>query len=240
MNELSCLCLSLLISYLLGSIPFGYLAGLTRGIDVRTVGSGNVGATNVFRAVSHKLGIATFVCDVLKGTLAVCLVPRLVRLAAGADPAAIPAWVLLCCGIAALAGHGFPVFLHFRGGKGVATGLGIALGLVPHCALIALLVWIVCFLLSRYVSLASCIAAGTVAVLCWFLDRPPAGDAMHVALPVLVTLLALGIVARHHGNLRRLMQGTENRFCFTKRQLEARERAAKAKSDREAAVRKEG
>lgn len=214
--------LAILLSYFVGSIPFGFLVGLAQGVDIRTVGSGNIGATNVFRSLGKKWGILTFLCDVGKGVVATCLLARLVE--------GRPVTIVLLCGIAALLGHCFPCFLKFRGGKGVATGLGIAIGLVPQCAGIALLTWIVCFLLTRYVSVASCIAAAEVGVLCWFIDRPEAGDSMRFVLPVLVSLLAFAVVLKHHGNIKRLIQGTENRFCFTKRQVEEKERRQAARN----------
>lgn len=215
---------AILLSYLVGSIPVGYLVGLTQGVDIRTVGSGNIGATNVFRTFGKKLGILTFLCDVGKGVVATCLLVRLVE--------GRPVSIVLLCGIAALLGHCFPCFLKFRGGKGVATGLGIAIGLVPHCAGLALITWIVCFLITRYVSVASCIAATEVGVLCWFIDRPAAGDSMQIVLPVLVSLLAFSVVLKHHGNIKRLIQGTENRFCFTKRQAEEKARRQAAQNEK--------
>ena len=204
-------------SYLAGSVPFGYLAGRLRGVDIRTVGSGNIGATNVFRTLGPRFGVATFALDMAKGFLAARVVPWAVwSLAAGAPP---PPAAALVCTAAVLAGHGFPLFLGFKGGKGVATGLGCAFAVVPHSAFAALALWIVVFLATRYVSVGSIAAALAAAVLPWLVDRP-AGP----AACALVSALALLIVWKHRSNVRRLRAGTENRFCFTKKQLEARER----------------
>ena len=207
-------------SYLVGSIPFGYLAGCIRGIDIRTVGSGNIGATNVFRTLGPRFGILTFALDAAKGVAAAGIAPWAVWSLAGAG--APPPAAALVCTVAVLAGHGFPLFLGFKGGKGVATGLGCALSVVPHTALAALAVWILVFLATRYVSVGSIAAALAAAVLPWFLDRP-AGT----AACVLVGVLALLIVWKHRSNVRRLLAGTENRFAFTARQREARDRRAK-------------
>lgn len=206
-------------SYLVGSIPFGYLAGCIRGVDVRTVGSGNIGATNVFRTLGPRFGIATFALDMAKGVAAARVVPwALWTLAGAGDP---PPAAALVGTAAVLAGHGFPLFLGFKGGKGVATGLGCALAVVPHSALAALAVWIVVFLATRYVSVASIAAALAAAAAPWFLDRGAGTAACS-----LVAVLALLIVWKHRSNVRRLLAGSENRFCFTARQREARDRKA--------------
>ena len=205
-------------SYLVGSIPFGYLAGCIRGIDIRTVGSGNIGATNVFRTLGPRFGILTFALDAAKGVAAAGIVPWAVWSLAGLE--APPAAALVCT-VAVLAGHGFPLFLGFKGGKGVATGLGCALSVVPHTALVALAVWILVFLATRYVSVGSIAAALAAAALPWFVDRPAGAAAC-----ALVGVLALLIVWKHRSNVRRLLAGTENRFAFTARQREARDRKA--------------
>ena len=191
--------LTLPIAYLLGSIPFGYLlVRFVRHQDIRQVGSGNIGATNVLRSGAKGLGIATLLLDLLKGFAAVMLARHLA-----------PADFDLAVGaaVAAVLGHVFPVWLRFRGGKGVATALGVFLALVPMAALIALGVFLAIVLLSRYVSLASIIAAAVM---------PVAGIALApTRSPVVVggfLFLALLIIAKHHANIRRLLAGTENRF----------------------------
>ena len=157
MNAYVLTVLSAALAYLAGSIPFGYLMGLTRGVDIRTVGSGNIGATNVFRTLGKRLGAFTCALDVAKGVAAVAVVPQAVWACAGAG--APPLGALVACAAAVMLGHAFPVFLGFRGGKGVATGLGLAIGLAPHSALLGLAVWIVVFGATRYVSVGSVLAA---------------------------------------------------------------------------------
>ena len=209
-------------SYLVGSIPFGFLAGLSRGVDIRSVGSGNIGATNVFRTLGPRLGVATFLLDMAKGVAAVRVAPwALWSLAGAGDP---PPAAALVGAAAALAGHGFPLFLGFKGGKGVATGLGCAVSIVPHAALAALAVWIAVFLATRYVSVGSIAAALVAAVAPWFLDRGAGAAACS-----LVTALALLIVWKHRSNVRRLLAGNENRFCFTARQRAARDASLRAR-----------
>ena len=230
MNGPALLVLSAALAYLAGSIPFGYLIGLTRGVDIRTVGSGNIGATNVFRTLGKKPGIFTFALDVAKGVAAVAVIPQGVWFCAGAG--APPPGVLVACAAAVMLGHAFPVFLGFKGGKGVATGLGLAVGLVPHSALLGLAVWIAVFVATRYVSVGSVCAAATVAVAPWFLDRPPDGGAGWTAVCAAVSVLAALVVVKHRSNLARLARGTENRFCFTAKQLAERERR-RAERDRE-------
>ena len=205
--------LSALAAYLIGSIPFGYLAGLSKGVDIRTVGSGNIGATNVFRTLGRKLGIATFALDLMKGIAAVAVVPAGVWLAAGA-PGAAPLGAELAAAVAVLLGHAFPLFLNFKGGKGVATGAGIAIGIAPHAALLGLAVWAVVFLASRYVSVASIAAAFAVGSGVWLLDN--AREPRHF-VPAVISLMAALIVVKHKSNIARLLRGTENRFSFAKR-----------------------
>jgi acyl phosphate:glycerol-3-phosphate acyltransferase len=194
------------LSYLLGSVPFGYLlVRIFRGHDVRQSGSGNIGATNVSRT-SPALGILTLLLDALKGTAAVALSYRLGdRMVAGA-----PAHELLAsAALFATVGHIFPVWLKFRGGKGVATGLGAFILLAPRAALVAVAVFIAIVLVSRYVSLGSIGAVAAFPVSAWLLheygDRP-------LALG-LMSLTSLLIIARHRENIQRLLAGTENRLA---------------------------
>ena len=202
-----------LAAYFLGSIPFGYLAGLSRGVDIRTVGSGNIGATNVFRTFGKKLGIATFVLDVVKGIAATCVIPQCVWLAFGTrGPVSLTAEMI--CAITVLVGHSFPVFLNFKGGKGVATGLGIAIGVAPHSALLGLVVWIAFFISTRYVSVGSIAAALAVGGGVWFLDnaREPKN-----LVPAILSVLAILIIVKHRANIKRLLNGNENRFNFARK-----------------------
>lgn len=196
------------IAYLLGSIPFGLiLVKLFRGTDVRQIGSGNIGATNVLRTGSKKLGIATLVLDAAKGYAAVLLSIILAAAHFGRDVGS----VLLAAGIAAvfaMIGHIFPVWLRFKGGKGVATGVGVFLALVPKAVLIVLGVFAVIFAASKYVSLASIIATAAFPAVAYAFVRH---DERLSLLPFIVAAAVL-IIAKHHQNICRLMAGTENRL----------------------------
>lgn len=202
--------LAITVAYLVGSIPFGYLVGLSRGVDIRTVGSGNIGATNVFRTFGKKLGIATFVLDVFKGIAATCVIPQGVWLLMGLEGAA-PLAAEVACGVFVLIGHSFPIFLNFKGGKGVATGLGIAIGVAPHSALLGFGVWLVSFISTRYVSVGSVVAAFAVGVGVWFLDN--SREPRHL-VPAVASILAALIIVKHRANIIRLLHGNENRFSF--------------------------
>ena len=185
--------------YLLGSIPFGYvLPRLVRGDDIRRHGSGNVGASNVWRVYGRSLGIPVALLDVAKG-----FVPALVGLELGGD------WVGVLAGAAAMIGHARPVFLGFsKGGKMVATAGGVALALAPLAALACLVVWLVTFAAFRYASLASMVTACALPFLCLAFDAP---------WPVVgfAAIAAVGVVALHRHNVRRLLAGTEPRFSRT-------------------------
>ena len=198
---------ALIIAYLLGAVPFGMLLARLKGVDIRKAGSGNIGATNVFRSVSKALGITTFVLDFLKGFLPAFLFPILLQRIAGVDDPA--KWLALGCGAAAIAGHNWPVYLRFKGGKGVATGAGMLAGVFPHGIVIGLAVWILCLLLSGYVSLSSVLAALTVAVSGWLFFLY-GGSSLPVA--VILSILCALIILRHAPNIRRLCNGTEHRF----------------------------
>ena len=197
-------------SYLLGSIPTGYLlVRIFRKQDIRAVGSGNIGATNVLRAGGKGLGAATFFLDMLKGSAAVYLGGFIgALLAPDAQPRDMQALAALC----AVLGHMFPVWLHFRGGKGVATGFGVFLVACPLAALAAISVFFLVVLVSRYVSLGSILGAASFPVFASFLvtgTRPPFFIAVQYAVAYL-------IIARHHQNIRRLLTGKESRFGVKK------------------------
>lgn len=192
-------------AYLLGSIPFGYLFVkyvFTSGEDVRSVGSGGIGATNVTRRAGIKAGLLTYVFDVGKGAAAVMLM----RLVAEDDYAWIGA-----AAVAAIVGHIFPVFLRFRGGKGVATGVGVYLALAPFSVLSTLVLWALVVYLTRYVSLASMI--GTAAVPLWtLLYYGLIWPSPHLKALVIIAIAGCAlIVARHHENISRLIHGTESK-----------------------------
>jgi glycerol-3-phosphate acyltransferase PlsY len=194
-------------SYLLGSIPFGYiLVRVFQGIDVRSIGSGNIGATNVARSGGKGLAIATLVLDALKGWLPVFLVLTLPVFSAS-SPAELHTLATFAA-LMAVIGHMFPVWLGFKGGKGVATGLGVFLALAPKVVLIILVLFLAIVALTRYVSLGSILAAAAFPAALWWIQRdsfPPAALAMCVAA-------ALLIIVRHHQNIARLLAGTESRF----------------------------
>jgi glycerol-3-phosphate acyltransferase PlsY len=195
-----------LASYLLGSIPTGYLlVRLFRHQDIRSVGSGNIGATNVLRSGGKGLGAATFLLDMLKGCFAVWLGGFLgAHLLPGTPLRSAQALAALV----AVLGHMFPIWLRLRGGKGVATGFGVFLVAAPWAALAAISVFFFVLFLSRYVSLASILGAACFPVFAWFLvtgPRPPVFIAVQCAV-------ALLIIAKHHQNIRRLLAGTESRF----------------------------
>ena len=197
-----------IFSYLLGSVPSGFLVARARGVDIRAVGSGNIGATNVYRCIGKGAGIFTFACDILKGLAPVALLPLAAVHGAGLSPARSVAVGILCAA-AAVAGHNWPVFLKFKGGKGVATSAGALLGLAPAAMGIGLCAWLLTFLLTRYVSVASIAAALAVSAAAWVLRAD--NDFL---LPAALTLLAALVVWRHKPNLQRLAKGTENRFEF--------------------------
>src|SRR5438876_250842 len=157
---------------MLGSIPTGYLVAAARGIDIRTVGSGNIGATNVFRYFGVPAGIFVLLADAFKGWLAVVAVTRLLCswLPAAASPQACE-WLAIVSGLAAILGHNFTCWLHFKGGKGIATSAGVLVALVPSALLIILGIWILVFGLSRYVSLASICAAAALPFATWLTKR---------------------------------------------------------------------
>lgn len=214
--------------YVAGSIPFGYLVGRARGVDVRSAGSGNIGATNVGRLLGRKWGILVFVLDVAKG-----LAPTLAAGGLVARAGAGGAWspmlgnlLWLACGACSILGHNYSLFLGFRGGKGVATSLGVVLGVYPYMTLAGALafgIWGVVTLVSRYVSLGSICAAAALPVLlaACTLSRGRAEFQAHLPLLGFAILLAGLVIYRHRGNLARLRAGTENRIGARKRGAEA-------------------
>ncbi len=203
--------LVIVLSYLLGGIPFGYLIAVTKGIDIRTEGSGNIGATNVGRVLGRKYGLIIFVLDMLKGFVAVFFVPLLV---CGTTFPTTPGNLLVVlCGFSAVLGHAFPVYLRFSGGKAVATSFGVFVWLAPIAIAIAFSVWVVTVLVSRYVSLGSMI--GTLAIIwaiVYFVDSPFGVNKYITYLSVAVAVL---VIAKHKSNIQRIISGTEKRV-FTK------------------------
>jgi glycerol-3-phosphate acyltransferase PlsY len=196
-------------AYLLGSIPTGYLlVRLFRHQDIRQAGSGNIGATNVLRAGGKGLGAATFLLDMLKGCSAVWLGALLGGLLLPNCPLDKLYEAEALAALCAVLGHVFPVWLRFRGGRGVSTGFGVFLAATPLAALAAITVFFLVLALSRFVSLASILGAASFPLFATFLvhgDRPP----FFIAVEIAVALL---IIVRHHQNIRRLIAGTESRF----------------------------
>jgi glycerol-3-phosphate acyltransferase PlsY len=185
----------ILLGYLLGSVPVGFLLGLRSGIDVRETGSGNVGATNVARVVGKRQGILTLIVDTVKGFLPVILAIQL--------GASLAATVLV--GAAAFIGHLYPIFLKFKGGKGVATALGVFLAVAPLATLVLVALFAFTVLASRIVSLSSILAAVAAPIIFWLFSYPPLVVGMAV-------FIALAITWRHQSNIRRMMNGSEPRF----------------------------
>ncbi len=192
--------LLLIAAYLLGGIPFGFLlVKLTTGRDVRHAGSGNIGATNVLRTTGWAIAIVTLVLDIAKGFLAVWLMGRFTHES--------PVW-MSAAAIAVMAGHAYPLFLKFQGGKAVASFIGAFLYLTPIPLLAALVVFLIAVAASRYISLGSVLAAGTFPLGVWLILHPP--------LPVVFASLIAGVfvVYRHRANLQRIRNGNEHIFSF--------------------------
>ena len=185
----------MLAGYLLGSIPFGLLIGKIMKIDVRKSGSGNIGATNVLRTLGVGPGALVLILDTLKGAVPVWLAQ-----AYSGDPL-----IIVLCGLAAIIGHTFPIYLGFKGGKGVATSGGVLLGLAPDMFVFAILLFLVIVGLTRFVSVGSILTALTLFIVFIILGKP-------LPYTVLVGLAAVLIVIRHRPNIKRLIAGTELRI----------------------------
>jgi glycerol-3-phosphate acyltransferase PlsY len=208
------------VAYLLGSIPFGYLlVRIFRGEDIRRTGSGNIGATNVARSGAKGLGIATLALDALKGATAVGLAAFLAASKYNLcgdfveHPCALPLRLMSLAALFAVLGHVFPVWLRFKGGKGVATALGVFCVLFPKAILVALAIFILVVAITRYVSLGSILGAIAFPVAAYFMQ-----NADWLSL-LLASGVSLTIVLKHHQNIGRLLAGTENRFGASKPQV---------------------
>ena len=211
--------LAIIGAYLLGSVPFGLLIARAHGKDLRSIGSGNIGATNVSRALGRKWAYICFALDVLKGLVPMFATLPLARALPDQSQAekVVLLWLWLAVGCAAIAGHIFPIYLRFKGGKGVSTSFGVALGLWPYftvCAIFALATWLIVVLTWRYVSLASMVAstvfplvliAATILIPAWEFGHLWPVVATAVAIPVLV-------VMRHRENITKLIAGTESKI----------------------------
>jgi glycerol-3-phosphate acyltransferase PlsY len=202
-----------LVAYLFGSIPTGFLVAKAKGVDIRTVGSGNIGATNVFRVLGKGAGILVLLVDALKGWVAVRLCALWIAdlllppdsLGGSREIAAIVAAVF------AVLGHNYTCWLHFKGGKGIATSAGVIAGLVPWALLIILGVWIVLFAATHYVSVGSIGAAFALPFATWFTTK-------NLVLTVVTGTMGALAIYKHRGNIQRLLNGTENRISFKKKE----------------------
>ena len=189
---------SAVVSYFLGSIPTGFLWAKSRGIDIRKVGSGNIGATNVMRAIGKGPGVAVLVIDALKGFLPVWIAPLLF-------PDVDHLWLRIICCVFVIAGHNWTCWLKFKGGKGVATSAGALLAFLLWPLLCGLGVWLIVFSIWRYVSLASISAAVVVPLATWILQGDP-------RLFIFTVIVGVVVIYKHKSNIQRLLAGTEHRI----------------------------
>lgn len=187
--------LLLIFSYFLGSIPFGIIAGRIKGIDITKTGSGNIGAANVFRILGSTAGSIVFICDFLKGTIPIVIASTFLN-----DPK-----LIVLCGILAVAGHMYSPLIKFKGGKGVATTLGVLLGIAPLIFLITAAIMILTIALTRYVSVGSIIGAISFSILMFISKQPN----VYSYSSLIITAL---IIYKHIPNIKRLMQGAENKI----------------------------
>lgn len=211
--------LLLIFAYLLGSVPFGLLIARAHGIDLRKVGSGNIGATNVSRALGKKWAYVCFLLDVLKGLIPMLLARGLNII--GDQPGTSELFLWMLAGCAAVCGHIFPLWLKFKGGKGVATSLGVVLGVWPYFTLTGIVIfalWGVCVLIWRYVSLASIVGAAAFPLVLALLTAMIETWRFSTLWPLFIvaTLLSILIAARHTENIKRLLKGTESKILQKK------------------------
>ena len=197
-----------LVGYFLGSFPAGYFAGRLAGVDVRTLGSGNIGATNVLRVLGKKWGYPVFAIDMFKGFAAVRIAFLLVNRWPQAKPYA--EYFAILAAIMSVVGHSFPIWLRFKGGKGVATSAGALAGLMPLAVPLVFLVWLIVFETTRYVSLASIVAAIALPIIAGLLARWKFVDTW--ALIYFSLMIMVLVLWRHRSNFSRLLKGTEQRF----------------------------
>ena len=201
-------------AYLLGSVPTGFLVARARGVDIRSVGSQNMGATNVFRVLGKGPGIFVMLADVLKGWAAIALARSVIH-SHFADSVGLNETIApILAGLSAILGHIYTYWLQFKGGKGIATSTGVMVALVPVALFICLVTWVVAFVASRYVSVASIAGAMTLPIATWFTTHD-------LVLTVVTALMAALVIYKHKGNVQRLRNGTENRLNFKKKDIAA-------------------
>lgn len=213
MDILVCLSVAI-ISYFLGSIPTGYLAGVAKGIDIRAAGSGNIGATNAFRILGKTAGTIVLVVDGLKGWVAVAIVPELVYkmffTTSWSDQAPESEYLRIIAGISVILGHNYTCWLKFKGGKGIATSAGVLAALIPWTFILGLIVWIIVCAITRYVSVASIVAAALLPFITWGVRC----FGVHYSHRMIIVAGLMGALAihKHKANISRLMNGTENKL----------------------------
>lgn len=199
---------TIFIAYLLGSIPTGFLVAKARGVDIRSVGSGNIGATNVMRILGKPAGTLVLAVDALKGWVAVALLPRLIFRVFQISPELHEReFFEIAAGFAVVLGHNYTCWLKFKGGKGIATSAGVLIGLVPQALLVIFCIWVVVFVLTRYVSLASICASFALPFSTWVLYRS-------ITMTAVTGIMATMAIYKHRANIRRLLSGTESRLKF--------------------------
>ena len=208
----------IIASYLLGSIPFGFIIAGAYKIDIRKAGSGNIGATNLSRFLGKKWGYFCFALDVLKGFIPMFAASRFLP----ESPGPVRLLFTMLVGVAAVIGHIFPVYLKFRGGKGVSTSFGVALGFWPYytiCSIIAITIWLVTVFIWRYISLASIVAAVCFAVVFIISVLIIPGWSMGDLWPLVIISIAIPalVIIRHQSNIRRIITGTESKISFSQK-----------------------
>ena len=198
----------ILLSYLIGSFPTGFVFGKAiKGIDIRSIGSKSIGATNTGRLLGTKIAIIVLAFDILKGFLATALVSQINL----GDLAMLPEWIKIIAGLSAILGHIFPVWIGFKGGKGVGTGAGMLLGLIPLEMGFGFVLFIIVFALTRYISLGSILAAGFIFI-ALVVESRYLGLPIPQAYMIISAVLLITVLVTHRGNIRRLIRGQENKF----------------------------
>lgn len=212
--------ISLLTAYLIGSLPFGFWIAKLKGIDIRDHGSGNIGATNVFRNLGARYGITVLILDIAKGLLPVLIGSSIILaessnyLAKSNDEEALKGLVYVTLAISTIIGHNYTFWLGFKGGKGIATSAGALIPFLPEVLLGSFIIWIVVFFTSRYVALASIFAALSLPILTYALDHNYLFPDINSSWPVLLFGILAGLMAlwRHKSNLQRIVKGEEDKF----------------------------
>jgi glycerol-3-phosphate acyltransferase PlsY len=198
----------ILLSYLIGSFPTGFVFGKAiKGIDIRSIGSKSIGATNTGRLLGTKIAIIVLAIDILKGFLATALVSQINL----GDLAMLPEWIKIIAGLSAILGHIFPVWIGFKGGKGVGTGAGMLLGLIPLEMGFGFVLFIIVVALTRYISLGSILAAGFIFI-ALVVESRYLGLPIPQAYMIISAVLLITVLVTHRGNIRRLIRGQENKF----------------------------